>query len=387
MEIFKSYKDNILNINLKGIVNNSKVLELSLLLKDLPSLDTKAIIIDVLKLSYINKEGLDVLYALKQKVNIPFKIINVSLDIKKLLDEYKLFNEEEIKLLLRPIDINEANLIGKGSCGECYRIDDKTIVKLYYSNITNKQIEEEQELSKKAFILGIPTAISYDIVTYKERKGIIYELIKAKSLTELIRTDKENIDYYIDVYAKTCKKIHSFSIKDIILPSYKQIFKNWVLKISPEYDLYKGSLLKLIDKIDDSKTCIHGDLITNNIMLYNDEGIIIDMGEFSYGNYIFDLANILFSLKYVNAKQDYSDFYGLDTKTLNYILNELFKKYFNVNDINEIEKIANSKYIKPLAILRYITAYLRDDIDNSSKKEYANYLLLNELIPFINKNI
>ena len=362
MEIFKSYKDNILNINLKGIINNSKVLELSLLLKDLPSLDTKAIIIDVLKLSYISKEGLDVLYALKQKVNIPFKI-------------------------LRPIDINEANLIGKGSCGECYRIDDKTIVKLYYSNITNKQIEEEQELSKKAFILGIPTAISYDIVTYKERKGIIYELIKAKSLTELIRTDKESIDYYIDVYAKTCKKIHSCSIKDIILPSYKQIFKNWVLKISPEYDLYKKSLLKLIDKIDDSKTCIHGDLITNNIMLYNDEGIIIDMGEFSYGNYIFDLANIVFSLKYVNAKQDYSDFYGLDTKTLNYILNELFKKYFNVNDINEIEKIANSKYIKPLAILRYITAYLRDDIDNSSKKEYAKYLLLNELIPFINKNI
>ena len=42
MEIFKSYKDNILNINLKGIINNSKVLELSLLLKDLPSLDTKA---------------------------------------------------------------------------------------------------------------------------------------------------------------------------------------------------------------------------------------------------------------------------------------------------------------------------------------------------------
>ena len=68
-------------------------------------------------------------------------------------------------------------------------------------------------------------------------------------------------------------------------------------------------------------------------------------------------------------------------------LNELFKKYFNVNDINEIEKIANSKYIKPLAILRYITAYLRDDIDNSSKKEYAKSLLINELIPFINKNI
>ena len=77
----------------------------------------------------------------------------------------------EIEPACRKISIDGCEVIGRGACGECFRIDDETIIKLYYGNADIDWIEHEKSLSKKAFVMGIPTAISYDIVEANGRKA------------------------------------------------------------------------------------------------------------------------------------------------------------------------------------------------------------------------
>lgn len=48
--------------------------------------------------------------------------------------------------------------------------------------------------------------LSYDIVECDGRTGVMYELIKSKTLGELMREDEENLDKYIDMYVDVCKK-------------------------------------------------------------------------------------------------------------------------------------------------------------------------------------
>lgn len=104
------------------------------------------------------------------------------------------------------ISIDGCEIIGKGACGECYRIDDETIIKLYYGDASPAFIEHEKAPSRKAFVMGIPTAISYDIVEANGRRGVVYELIKSKTLGELIRADASKKDEYVKMYADICKK-------------------------------------------------------------------------------------------------------------------------------------------------------------------------------------
>jgi hypothetical protein len=55
-------------------------------------------------------------------------------------------------------------VLGAGGHGKVLRLNDDTIVKLYYAGDSLEDIKREQSYAKKAFVMGIPTAIPFDIV-------------------------------------------------------------------------------------------------------------------------------------------------------------------------------------------------------------------------------
>lgn len=171
----------------------------------------------------------------------------------------------------RRISIDGCEVIGRGACGECYRIDDETIIKLYYDNTDIESIEHEKSLAKKAFVMGIPTAISYDIVEANGRKGVVYELIKSKTLGELIRADHTKLDEYVKMYTDTCKKVHAIHTSDPEIPSFKEANRADIANITGITDEERQCLNRFIDLVPEADTCIHGDLNINNIMVQGDE--------------------------------------------------------------------------------------------------------------------
>ena len=61
-------------------------------------------------------------------------------------------------------------------------MDEETIVKEFHNADALENINRERELARTAFVLGIPTAISYDVVRLENGGyGAVYELLNAKS--------------------------------------------------------------------------------------------------------------------------------------------------------------------------------------------------------------
>ena len=202
MQIRTEVKNNLTYVYIDGIINSTNANEFSDKIKDEPK-DTDGLVLDCEKLEYISSAGLRVILSAKKRCgDKTFKVINVNSEV---MEVFKVTGFDEIMDITqtnKKISVEDCDIIGRGSCGECYRIDDETIIKLYYGNTDISVIEHEKALSKKAFVMGIPTAISYDIVEADGRIGVVYELIKSKTLAELMRTDPDNLDKYMQIFVR-----------------------------------------------------------------------------------------------------------------------------------------------------------------------------------------
>ena len=384
MEIKIEIKDGIYYVYLVGSITSANSGQFEEAVKDI---ENENMIIDAKDLEFISSAGLRVVLALKKKCGDKiFKVINVNSEVKNIFDITGFSEIMEVVGSLREISVEGCDLIGAGSCGECFRIDDETIIKLYYDGVSEEEIEREKALAKKAFVLGIPTAISYDIVKASGRVGVVYELIKSKTLGELIRNDYENREKYIDLYVDVCKKIGNITSDDKDIPSFIDSNRNDIKKIDMLNDEEKEYLHKFMDIVPSENTCIHGDLNINNIMVENGECCLIDMGEFSRGHHLFDVSRIIFSMEYANVpKGEFNSFYKMTSEQVDEIYKSFMEKYFG-KKFEEIKSDPELKFLYPLAWYRCCTGILRKDRWPKETQDRALDLFYNHLVPFVKEN-
>ena len=115
---------------------------------------------------------------------------------------------------MREISVEGCEVLGMGGNGAVYRLDDETIVKVYFSKRRGpEEIDRNREITKSAFVNGIPTMIAFDMVRVGENYGVIYENINARSLSQEIAAHPENLDEYAHMIVDTMKKLHSAQFK------------------------------------------------------------------------------------------------------------------------------------------------------------------------------
>ncbi len=249
-------------------------------------------IIDVENLLYISSAGLRVI--LKCKKSEPtLKIINASSEVYEIFEMTGFSEMLTIEKAFRRMSVDGCEIIGQGAKGTVYRYNEDTIVKVYKNPDSLPDIKNERELARRAFVLGIPTAISYDIVKVGNSYGSGFELLNAKSYSKLIANDKENRDKYITEYAELLKKIHSTAVKETDMPNIKPWMINYIDAAEPYLNKEDADKIrKLIEDVPDRLNMLHCDYHTNNVMSQNGETLLIDMDTLSHGHPIFELANI-----------------------------------------------------------------------------------------------
>ena len=179
---------------------------------------------------------------------------------------------------MREISIENAPKIGEGAHGEVYRIEEDTIVKVYRPFVSMDAIQKEKKLARWAFVKGLPTAISYDIVKVGDRYGVVYEMLNARSASDYIKESDENLDDFIDKSVDLLKKIHAVEVADEELPDMKKMHFDWAEKCKPY--LSSGQYEKLIGLIEDvpeRRTLLHADYHLKNIMVSGSELMLIDI--------------------------------------------------------------------------------------------------------------
>ena len=143
------------------------------------------LVLDMEDLEYISSAGLRVILRLR-KAEQKLSLVNVSSAVYEILEMTGFAEMLPVQKAYRRLSVDGCEVIGQGANGKVYRLDPDTIIKVYYNPDSLPDIQRERELARKAFVLGIPTAIPYDVVKVGDGYGSVFELLNAKSFSKLL---------------------------------------------------------------------------------------------------------------------------------------------------------------------------------------------------------
>lgn len=203
------------------------------------------------------------------------------------------------------IDLNDYERTGEGANGASYnhKTDKTVMMKLYFRNFD--AAKQELELAQKVYDAGIPTPKPGDLVTDGEKTGIRFRRIDGKkSYSRACGDNPERTEEYAREFAQLCKQLHTIHVDTKLFENVKdRLYK--MLEENPFFpDEQKRKIHDFIAAAPEADTAIHGDLQFSNGIFVEKDGVrtpyFIDLGDFCYGYYMFDLGMVYLCCKLNN---------------------------------------------------------------------------------------
>jgi uncharacterized protein (TIGR02172 family) len=259
------------------------------------------LVLDFDGLDYVSSVGLRVILNAQRKMRAAhgsLVVKNVSQTIASVFEMTGFDSILTYERKLRQLSVAGLEMIAKGANGECYKVDDETVVKLYYDYIDEASAAREKTLAKKAFVAGVPTAISYDVVQCGNRRGVLYEMLKADTLSKYIEKNVHRLDAVVEMYVGFCRQIHAIAVDPNTFPDAVALACGYVDACDVFNDRQRAAVKDRLLRAEKPNTLIHWDLHPGNIMMQGDRPCLIDMGDMATGTPYFDLGQIKQVLHY-----------------------------------------------------------------------------------------
>ena len=307
----------------------------------------KHTVVDADKLEYISSAGLRVILRLRKEAP-QLAIINVAADVYDVFDMTGFTDMVTIEKAYRRMSVEGCEFIAKGANGAVYRYDDETILKTYYAKDALSEIKQERENARKAFVLGINTAIPYGIVRVGDGYGTVTELLNATSVTKLIRHNPDDLTQAAKYYVNMLKNIHSVTVGDGEVPDMKETALAWADFVADHIPEAQGKKLRaLIEAVPKRNTLLHGDYHTNNIMVQNGEPLLIDMDTLCMGHPVFELGSMFNAFVGFSEldHQNILDFMGYSFETAGKFWELSLKMYLGSEDDAVFQSVAEKVMI------------------------------------------
>ena len=198
-----------MTIELTGMIDSTNAAQAEADIRaQLAGASGEPVILDAAALKYISSAGLRVILRIRKDWP-DLRITNVSSDVYEILDMTGFTEMMTVEKAYRVVSVEGCEEIGRGANGTIYRIDQDNVVKVYNNADALDDIQHEREVAKLALILGIPTAISYDVVRVGDSYGSVFELLNARSFSKILAQEPEKMDWCVQEYVAMLKKIHS----------------------------------------------------------------------------------------------------------------------------------------------------------------------------------
>ena len=243
----------------------------------------------------------------------------------------------------KEVSIDGCKQIGHGAKGDVYRYDDELIIKVFNHNNTYSDVEREIAQSRRAFILGIPTAISFGIVDVGNRYGAMYELLDSETFSAHIAKSPSRVDVYANMMADLARTIHGISVteEDGFPPVTERLHRYIKRGIALEDSALADACMKLVDELSARNTLLHGDFHTGNVFLQKGAPILIDLDRLSTGHPIVEISDLYYY--YVVLGEDdpavVSDFMGFSYETACRFFERFLRSYLETEDENKLRDV------------------------------------------------
>ena len=307
----------------------------------------KHTVVDADNLEYISSAGLRVILKLR-KEEPKLAIINVAPDVYEVFDMTGFTDMVTVEKAYQRMSVEGCEFIAKGANGAVYRYDAETILKTYFAKDALPEIKQERENARKAFVLGINTAIPYGIVRVGDGYGTVTELLNATSVTKLIRNNPDDMSEAVKYYVDMLKSIHAVEVEDGEVPDMKETALDWARFVADHIPKEQGrKLISLIEAVPKQNTLMHGDYHTNNIMVQNGEPLLIDMDTLCMGHPVFELGSMFNAFVGYSEldHQNMMDFFGYSFETAGKFWNMALKMYLGTDDEAVCQSIAEKAMV------------------------------------------
>lgn len=193
------------------------------------------------------------------------------------------------------ISLNDYVLSGGGANGESYDhiTDPDLMLKLYFPGKIQQPFDEMM-LARKVYELGIPTPEPGDyVVTDEGRYGIRFRRIPGKkSYSRATADNPELVGQYAEEFADMCLKLHTIHVDKNKFECVKDRYYR-LLTENPFFSTrQKERIGQFISDVPDNNTALHGDLQFSNAIFSGTDRYFIDLGDFCYGYYLFDVGMV-----------------------------------------------------------------------------------------------
>lgn len=372
MKINYRIDKDILYIAIEGRVDASCSAEAEKTVEEIksgnPGLHT---VIDADKLEYISSAGLRVILKLR-KAEPGLAIINVSNEVYEIFEMTGFTEMLTVEKAFKRVSVEGCEFIAKGANGAVYRYDAETIVKTYYATDSLPDIRQERENARKAFVLGINTAIPYGIVRVGEGYGTVTELLDAVSVSKIIKNNPDDLSPGVKYYVDMLKSIHAVTVEDGDVPDMKETALDWAEFVSHHLPAELGQkLISLVSAVPKQNTLMHGDYHTNNVMVQNGEPVLIDMDTLCMGHPVFELGSMFNAfIGFAETNHQTSlDFLGYSFETASKLWDMSLKAYLGTEDEEYCRSVAEKAMI--IGYTRMLRRAVRRSEDEDSPVKIA----------------
>ena len=245
---------------------------------------------------------------------------------------------------MQEFDNTGLKIIGVGKNSEVFKIDDERILKLYRESVTREVSYSQYKTSRYAYEFGINTAKVYDYVRCGNRYGIIFEYVKAQKFAQYMSTPGIDSVNAARKLGAALRHIHDLEIdRDNLLP-LKTVYRAKVERFSQFMTNEQiDKLVKLIDLLPGKPVVLHGDFHKGNIFVRNDEYIVIDLDNMSYGSPLFDFIKMYCTEKVTekDLPKELAHYYkeaGITDEAVCEYMLHILEGYFKTTDRNVLGK-------------------------------------------------
>ncbi|MBQ7064733.1 MAG: anti-sigma factor antagonist [Firmicutes bacterium] len=341
--------------------------------------------IDLSGVQYISSTGLRLILKIKKLVG-DVKLVSVPAEVYDILKMTGFTEMMEVEKALRVLSVEGCEIIGTGANGTVYKYDEETVVKAFRSAESLEEIQREIELARTAFVLGVPTAIPFDIVKLEDgRYGSVFELLNAKILSKMLISGEMSLEEIAAICMEILESVHGAMPKAGALPSMKELAVSHLMDIRPELDEAAFEKInRLLSEMPDWPYMVHGDFHIKNIMMQNGESLLIDMDTICTGDPVFEFAgiyNAYIGFAELFPENDFS-FFGIEFDKLKKLYDMTFDMYCK-GIPEETRKLATDRIrlIAACKLLRYMTRRTDAERPDRGLQMRHAHEIIDELLP------
>ena len=373
-------ENNNLTLYLEGRIDSTHAAETeAAMLETIGKYPGACIILDAENLEAISSAGLRVLMTLRKFSEDPITVKNVSPEVYEIFEMTGFTELFDVQRALRTVSTEGLEIIGKGATATVYRLDREMVLKVFKPGTSLDIIRRERELCKNAFVSGIPTAISYDVVQAGDCYGAVYELLDAEDFLTVIENDKEHLDDYIRKFAVSIREMHSTEVDTLKFPDAKTdslrmlpLLEGFCTKEEIE------KLQRLFEIIPDRSTFIHGDCHPGNVMVHGGELVFIDMMTCGSGHPVFDLTSMCTNY-HMSAKSESREnnqlLRNFTKEEAARIWDIFLSSYLDTEDENTLRKAERQIMVISSARILFSVIYLPGLFPEDQLKELKHFAL------------